>query len=136
MAYREKSAWITVISLVAIYGYYLLVALSERAKGADLVWKLAGAVVLVIVVQIVLTILATIFSPRDARVPEDEREKLFVLKGMRNAHFVLAFAVVAAIAAALLGRDRYALANGLFFALVAADVTKATTQIVLYRRGA
>ena len=136
MAYREKSAWISVISLVAIYGYYLLVALSERPEGAELIWKLAGAVVLVIVVQIVLNIVAAIFSPRDARAPEDEREKLFMLKGMRNAHIVLALGVVLAIAAALMGHDRYDLANGLFFALVVADLVKATTQIVYYRRGA
>lgn len=136
MAYREKSAWISVISLLAIYGYYFAVALTERLQGEALLWQLAWAVLLVIGVQIALNIVAAIASPRDSRVAEDEREALFMLKGMRNAHIVLALGVVLAIGAALLGHDRYDLANGLFFALVVADLTKAATQIVCYRRGA
>jgi hypothetical protein len=136
MAFREKSAWISTISVLAIYGYYFGAAIIERPEGADLAWRLAGAVVLLVIVQIVLNIVAAILSPTDARAPEDEREKLFVLKGMRNAHFVLSFGVVAAIGAALLGYDRYDLANGLLFALVVTELTKTTTQIVLYRRGA
>ena len=135
MAFREKSAWISLLSMLAVYGYYFWTEW-QRGPGAPELGLLAGCVVLLTVLQIVLHILAAVAAPKEAKVPADEREKLFAVKGYRSAYFVLASGALATIGAALMGYGAAALVNGLFFALVVAEMARVTTLIVHYRRDA
>ena len=143
MPFREKSAWISLLANLAIYGFYfttLAIALAHgQADGAHFFGLLAESVVLVVIVTVVLTIALTVVvavrAPQDIKRQEDEREKLIGLKAARFSHGIVSAGAVVAIGAIYFGVDRFLIANELFFALVASELAKNTAQIYHFRRG-
>jgi hypothetical protein len=139
MSFREKSAWISLLAYLAIYGFYfanVAMALARgEADGAHFLGLLAKSIVLFVVVTVVLIIVAAIRSPKDAQTPQDEREKLIRLKADSASGPVLATGVVMAIAALFFDAKNFLVINLLFFALVVFEVFKLVAQIVLTRRG-
>ncbi len=139
MSFREKSAWISLLLYLGIYGFYftqVAVALARgQADGAHFLGLFGQSVVVFVVATIVLTVIAAIRAPRDAQAPEDEREKLITLKANSASGYVLAVGVVFAIGVLFYGADDFLAINLLFFALVMSEVYKVATQLVLYRRG-
>ena len=97
MSFREKSAWISVISMTAIYGYYFWSVVHAGPHLGSLHFAgLLATVIALIVVQVVLTIAVAIASPRDAQAPRDEREKLIELRATRMAYSGLATGIAMA----------------------------------------
>lgn len=135
MPFREKSAWISLLASLAIYGFYF-VNLRGDADGVRLFGLLAGSMVLFTLVIIVLTVVAAVLAPKDANAPADERDRLIALKAMSGAYFAVATGAVAGMGAAFYGASGFWIANLLFVSLVAAELLKSAMQIVLYRRGA
>jgi hypothetical protein len=139
MSFREKSAWISLLAYLAIYGFYfanVAAALARgEADGAHFLGLLSKSVVLFVLVTVVLTIVAAIGAPKDAQAPQDEREKLIKLKANSASSYVLATGVVMTIAALFFDARNFLVINLLFFALVVFEVFKIAVQIVLTRRG-
>jgi hypothetical protein len=139
MSFREKSAWISLVAYLAIYGFYFANVAMALARGeadaAHFLGLLGKSVVLFVLVTVVLTIIAAIRSPRDAQAPQDEREKLIRLKANSMSGPVLASGVVIAIGALFFDMKSFLVINLLFFALVVYEVFRIAAQIVLTRRG-
>jgi len=137
MSFREKSAWISLLAYLAIYGFYFAnVALARgEADGGHFMGLLSKSVVLFVLVTVVLTIILAIGAPKDAQTPEDEREKLIKLKANSAAGYVLATGVVVAIGALYFDAKSFLVINLLFFVLVMFEVFKIAAQLVLTRRG-
>jgi len=97
MPFREKSAWISVLSMSGIYGFYFwsVIRAGHQAGGFHF-GSLLGTIVALVIVQIVLTVAVAVFSPRDAKAPRDERDKLIELRATRVAYAGLATAVLCA----------------------------------------
>lgn len=133
MAFREKTAWISLVTILAIYGLYF----SSVVRGTAAPFGgLLGTVVAIVIVEVVLTVLATMVSPRDARAPRDEREKLISLKSAQFAYAALAVSVALACFFGGFNPPIVFNANALLFVLVMAEILRWTCQIVQYRRGA
>src|SRR5690349_12615360 len=94
MSFREKTAWIAVLSITAIYGVYFWSAVRFGAHASADLFTLTVTVVGLVVVQIVLMTAAAIFSPKDAQAPRDERDRLIALRATRVAYSGLATSVV------------------------------------------
>jgi len=139
MSFREKSAWISLLAYLAIYGFYFAHVASALARGdADggrFLGLLSQSVVLFVLVTVVLTIIIAIGASRDAQTPEDEREKLIKLKANSAAGYVLATGVVLTIGALYFDATSFLVINLLFFVLVAFEVFKIAAQLVLTHRG-
>jgi len=140
MAFREKLAWISVVTMSLVYGWYFWTILPLARAGAGNAWHYAkmlqATIMTVVALQIVLTIAAAISSPREARAAEDEREKLITLKGTRTAYFVLITgALCVCVSALFFGTNSLLLGNYALMAVVAGNLAKDLTQIVHYRRG-
>jgi hypothetical protein len=139
MSFREKSAWISLLANLAIYGFYFVTLASALGRGdagrTEFFGLFVGCFVALIVVTIALTVANAVLSPKDATAPEDEREKLISMKSRAFGYFVLASAIVMAAGAAYFGTSGFLLANGLFFALVLGEVLQSGVQIFHYRRG-
>lgn len=137
MSFREKSAWISALSMAGIYGLYFW-SLSRSGAGltAFHFGGLLGTVIALVVVQVVLTTLVAIVDPKDAAAKRDEREKLIDLRSTHLAYGVLAGSV--ACACFFGGFDPPVIfnANVLLFFLVMAEILRSGCQIVQYRRGA
>jgi len=136
MSFREKSAWISLVSMVGIYGFYFWSVLHAGPQpGAFHFGGLLLTIVALVVVQTVLMVAVAIFSPREAKAPRDEREKLIELRSMRVAYSGLATSVALAVFFAAFDPPILFNANALLFILVTAEVLRSGCQIVQYRRG-
>jgi len=92
MSFREKSAWISFITILLVFGaYFWNVA---RIAGGN-VGGHAGFVISIsligafILLEIVLHITVMLQSPKEAQAPKDERERLIELKATNVAFLVL-----------------------------------------------
>jgi hypothetical protein len=136
MSFREKIAWISMLSMSGIYGvYFWSVRPSGPRAGGVHFGGLLATIIALVVVQTVLTIAVAIFRPKEANAPRDERDKLIELRAMRVAYVGLSTGVALAC---LFAFDPPLVFNGnaLLFILVVAEIMRSASQIVQYRRGA
>jgi hypothetical protein len=136
MSFREKSAWISVLSMVCIYGFYFWSVFTHRSKADGSHVGLLETIIAVVVLQVVLTVAVAIFSPKEAKAPRDEREKLIELRSMRVAYAGLATSVALACFFGAFDPPILFNTNALLFILVTAEILRSACQIVQYRRGA
>jgi hypothetical protein len=134
MSFREKSAWISLISMSAIYGYYFWSVIHSRSNGGF--GGLLGTIIALVFVQTVLTIAVAVFAPKEAKARADEREKLIELKATRFAYAGLATSVALACFFAAFNPPILFNTNALLAILVCAEVMRSGCQIVQYRRSA
>jgi len=139
MSFRVKSAWISVITMVIAYGAYVAVVayglMEGRRPGLWFLYPLGLYVICLTVMQIVLHVIVAARAPDEAKAPQDEREKLITWKATTVGYYVMIVAVVATMASVHLHVGAFHLVNGMFLALVLAEVVKWSAQIVLFRRG-
>jgi hypothetical protein len=137
MSFREKSAWISVVSMSGIYGFYFWSVIKAGPKAGGFHFGgLLETIIALAVLQIVLTIAVAIFSPKEARAPRDERDKLIELRAMRVAYAGLATGIALACFFGAFDPPLVFNTNALLFILVTADILRSTCQIIQYRRGA
>jgi hypothetical protein len=154
MSYREKIAWISIVTILTIWGYYCIRALPALAAGTgdvgDFVGLFIGCTILSVVVQVALTVVAALMHPDDAEARADEREAMYDLRSSRIAYLILstlvataalASPVVVAASPTLFPADPLASAvlvmgNLILLSLIAAELVRAAVQIGHYRRAA
>lgn len=142
MPFREKSAWVSLIATVAVYGVYfaLLVPRLAADPGHAYFGLLFGCVFSLIVLQIILQTGIAIIARDQANLPPDERERLTGLKSDRIAMGVLSSSVACLWLGYLIGpamlTDKAVLANLLLLALVLAAAAKYASEIIYYHRAA
>lgn len=136
MAFREKSAWITLVCTLLVYGAYfaLFTRAAEAGQSFSMVGGITVAVVCYVVLQIILTVIAAAAAPRDARAPEDEREHEIQVRARSAAFVVLQLAGILAVASVHFF-DKWTVANAMFAALILAEVVRNLFVILGYRRG-
>ena len=141
MPFREKSAWISLFCLLATFGLFF-VLLSRGLLGPTgmhhLHWFLM-ALLAFILLQVVLHIIARVTAPLDAKAPLDERERMILLRASRNAYITLFVgAVLVPLSLHLPGHLHANFRAAPWVALVglfAAEVVRAISQIIYFRRG-
>jgi hypothetical protein len=137
MSFREKSAWTSLITYLVVCGFYFwrvfIFASEGKIDSIHYTDLLIHLIVLLIVIQIVLAILVAIIKPSDARAPRDELDKMISLKATRVGFVVIIVGAVTVVAAIAHGAPAFYTANGLFLAIVVAEVARSVAQIVQYR---
>lgn len=137
MSFREKSAWISAVSLLAVYGYYFWivwgVALHGDTKAFHYGALLIGSIVVLIVIEVVLSIAVAIQRPKDAGAAADERDRLISLKATNRAFYIAMAGALVMCVRAQMEQPVFYVTNGLFFTVVLAEFVKSVTQIVYYR---
>ena len=152
MSFREKMAWVSITVTLAVWGFYFVEVSQQAAAGSataeGLLELFVRCVVLTIVVEVVLAIAVAASSAKAANSPADERERLIGLRATRIAYAILSVGVVfvalAGPAAAVGGphvlkdptQDMVLImANGVLFALVAAELVRSAAEVIGFRRG-
>ncbi len=139
MSFREKSAWVALLTYGLVFGgYYLTLWRAwDESYGPGLsIGLMIGAVVALVIVAIVLNVVLALFHPKTANARADERETLIDLKAERISSYVQSAGVVCLIGALLVGWNAILVANLLLATLVIAELVKALAQIAYFRRGA
>jgi archaellum biogenesis protein FlaJ (TadC family) len=137
MSFREKSTWISFVLLLAISipFFYQFVRIESGSASSQASFHLFLALVILFIVgEVVLHAIIVMQSPRDARAPKDERERLIDLKAMRVAFFVLMTAAILVIVLVHFPVDRFAIIQVLLLAVVVAELTMLGARLVYYRR--
>jgi len=140
MPFREKTAWIMLLSTLGVYGVYFFAFgrawTAGHGAGFGLFAPMVATVVALVVVQIVLFVWAAALSPSDARAPVDERERLIDLHSARAGFAALQAGVFLALVAVALGIAPALAANVLLAVMVAGEATRSIWRIAGYRLGA
>lgn len=140
MSFREKSAWISLVSFVAALSVFLWTAIRVLAGQPALEPSLQLLLLVALIgVNGVLQLAIALRSPKDARTPKDERERLIELKATRPAFFVLLVSAVASVGTVHLPIGPLAahvrvMMMGVMLSVALAGIVKFGTQIVLHRR--
>ena len=138
MSALEKRAWIRLGTAIAAYATYLAlilirddgVRLAEVSYVPALLWTIGGA----IVASIVLDVLVSILSPRDAG-QADQRDREIGRFGDTVGQSFVVIGGVAALLMALLELPYVWIANAVYLAFVLSAVLGGIARLVAYRRG-
>ena len=144
MPFREKSAWISLITMLGVFGAYFGAILTGRlaSYGLATIHYLLISVAAVAVLQVGLHVAARLLARADAGSPKDERERLIELKAIRVAYVLLILGVLSGVFVVLhtrlLGGPPVGpkLALVVLAAVILADVVKSAATVVQYRRDA
>ena len=138
MPFREKSAWITLISVLLCSGLYfgaLLTGRIQRYSMSAFHFALVCIIALVLL-QVVLHVVVALSGPRDVRTQLDERERMFDIRARSIGYHVLMIwlfgEIVAVHFSAVQKIDVVFIA---MLGMVVATVVVALAQIIQFRRG-
>lgn len=139
MSFREKSAWITLISVVICFSVYFAAIATGHISGRG--WRTLHVGLLcttaLILLQVVLTVVAALLNPKDARTPRDEREKQIQARSHTVGYYVLMITILIQLVPIHFRDPNVAdVVNYGVLGLVAAVFAVALAQIVMFRRGA
>ena len=135
-SFEEKSVWITLVSMLAIFGYYFVVAARMKSAGSTAVVEFVPLFVSVVVLMVVVIVIAHIVVAIASR-PEgrDERDRLIEWRAESNASWVLGVGVCAGIWSAATSVDNVWIAHLLLLFLIGSEVVKSVAKLLYYRRG-
>ena len=140
MSFEEKSTWVSLAIIIFVFiGYFSQVyegLISGNLDKAAVMGLFIGAVVSIIVLEIVLHTVIAVLSVKDAGQSTDERDRLFSMRAGNISGWVLGIGVLI-IAAYTTMHDLESvwIANLLLFAVLVSQVVSYTLQIFYYRRG-
>jgi len=159
MSFREKHLWISIVSSVAVWGWYFWFLIRHLTGGwrtddqftGTLSLAFLGCLVVVVLIEVVLTFIAMATTPKAERRTKDEREIHAALKASHVALMALIALIFCAAAAAWLagvvddnmvggravfsvnGNLMVALANVLLACLVLTELVRAGVTLMLLR---
>ena len=139
MSFREKSAWITFVLLLAFGIYFGDVAvhiLDPTRPHANYLLLFVLLVVAIVVLEIITHAVIAFRSPREAQTPIDERERLIELRATRPAFYVLLVGAFLSVGTIHMGASTWVLAHCVLLAIWMAELTRYGSQLYHYRRGA
>lgn len=157
MSFRERGAWISLLTMLCVWGYYFARAVPTAFAGGDGTWQIALFVECAsfsVVIQIMLTLGAAVMAPRDRLPRADERDERIQARAMKLAYFTLLGVVACAVAAVpfVIGvsvpLDGYQvevlpkrggaatlLVSAVLLAIVIAEIVRASATLAFYRLG-
>lgn len=135
MSFREKSAWITLVTVLVCFGAYFGAIATGAAHGFHTLFLLLPCGLGLVVLQVVLHAVAAMTTPKDGRAPRDERETLIQWRSHTIGYYVLMGMVLALFVPVHFSHSALDMANFALLGLVIATLSVAIAQIVMFRRG-
>lgn len=138
-SYEEKSAWITLVCMVVVFGGYFAVAASMLAAGVTkaiaFIPVFAVTVAGLVAALVIGHVTAAILGRRGGLDPADERDRVISWRAEHRSSWLLAVGVLAAVFGLALEVGSAWIANGLLMALFVAESLNYTLRVYYYRRG-
>jgi archaellum biogenesis protein FlaJ (TadC family) len=141
MSFREKSAWVTLIALVLLAVAFLIAVLSpwilSPTPGGREIDILFISIVAFVTVEVVAYVVLRWQSPRDARTPKDERERLIEIRSRAIAYYAFTAVVFVGTFVALhvVGANQFDMGWLVLCSFVASQIVNYGLRIFYYRRG-
>ena len=136
MSLREKSAWITLVSVLICFGAYFGALALGHVRGFHSLFLLLICGIALGLLQLGLHLLAALTTPKDGRAPKDERESLIQWRAHTLGYYVLMGMVLALIVPVHFSLSAIDMMNFALLGVVVASLIVSVAQIVMFRRGA
>jgi uncharacterized membrane protein len=135
MSFRYKSALLSLVSLVLVYGWYFgnVIARGHRGLEGGGYGGLVATVFWVTVIQIVGHVVIAILSP-DRRCRLDERERAFDQRATTVGYYALICGLFGIMPLFNVGRSTAALANSVVLLVVAAECARQAVFLIQHHR--
>ena len=137
MSFREKSAWISFVTILVVFGIYFWHSVRVLTGSVEFsaVFRVeVGLIAAFVVLEVVLHIALTLQAPNEAWTPRDERERLTDMRATRVAFQVLVVGALAGVGIHLTS-SVWVVSQVVLFAVVVAELVRFGGQIVYFRRG-
>ncbi len=139
MSFREKSDWLSFISLCLLGIYFAEVARGVLGGGHGggpyhyfaLFW---GLVAMLVAIQVVTHVVLAMRAPKDAQTPIDERERLIHMRALRPAYLVLLVGSFLTIGTLHMGFSTWQFAHCILFVIWIAELLRYGMRLYFYRR--
>lgn len=138
MNFREKTAWLNVIAMVAAYTVYFGLLLSGHPAGREvfpMLWLFGSIAIAHAITVIVGTIILSVQAPKSERVRADERDRAIRRRGAAMGYYVLLVGMMVVGVYMPFVERGVPLANAGLFAIVAAELVNSVVVLMSYRRG-
>ena len=140
MSFREKRAWVTLITLIFVLMlFWLHIPPTRMLAPTPDIWVLHVLMMTIatfVTIQITAGIVMRLRSPLDARTPKDERERLIELKSREIAWYVFVILGLGGIFVTIhAGANEVGLGFVVLFSFVVAEIVNYAMRIYYYRRG-
>lgn len=140
MSFREKRAWVTLVTLIfVLLLFWLHIPPTRMLAPQRSLWVLHVLMLMIatfVVIKIIAHIVMAIRSPRDARTPKDERERLIELRGTAIAWYVFVILSLGGIFVTIhLGANEIGVGFVVLLSFVIAEIVNCAMRIFYYRRG-
>lgn len=137
MAYREKTAWLTLATLLVAYAIYftLMAAQSGQQQLINIIWTFGAVAVSQALVVILGSILLAATAAKDARAPADERDRAIARRGASAAYYILLIGMTVVGVMMPFNATSWKIINAALAAIVIAEVVRNGVVLISYRRG-
>ena len=137
MSFREKSAWISLVSITLVgFVFFLHVPHTLTPTSSPEMFRaLLICLAALVIIEVVAHALVAIRAPLDAQAPKDERESLIELRAIRVAAYVYAALSMGAVSLLHFGANGGAVGYAVLLALVIAELVNYGSRILYYRLG-
>jgi hypothetical protein len=137
MSFKEKIAWISVVTTVLIWGGYFgfMAATGGRYPGPVYFVGFIGAMIVQAILVTVASIVTAVVAPADASAGSDERDRAISRQAYALAYPVLLALVFCVAGSVHFGVRPVGMAYGIMGAIVIAEIVHYAAQIAGYRRG-
>lgn len=137
MSLREKSAWITLVTVLVCFGVYYggIVTGGVSPRGFDTLHLLLACVTAMAGLQFVLHLAAARLSGKADRAVRDEREAMIQARSHTVGYYVLIFCVLGLFVPGHMGHGPIDLMNFALLGVVVSALAVSAAQIVMFRRG-
>ena len=138
MNFREKTAWLNVIAMVAAYTVYFGLILSGHPAGREvfpMLWLFGSIAIAHAVTVIIGTIILSAQAPKSERVRADERDRAIRRRGATAAYYVLLVGMMVVGVYMPFVERGVPLANMGLLAIVIAELVNSVIVLMSYRRG-
>lgn len=140
MAFREKTAWLTLLCMGVAYGVYFGWVGQALAQGATphplamLAWfaLVTGVQVLAIILG---SIALALHARREAQARADERDRAIARRGASIGYYVLMTGTILVGVVMPFSEPGWKIINAALLALVLAETVRYATIVASYRRG-
>jgi membrane protein implicated in regulation of membrane protease activity len=89
MAWREKTAWITLAAMLIAYGVYFTLIGMSRLSAVSMLGLFGAVTVIQIIAVIVVTVTLAALSGDEARAKPDERDRAIARRGASVRHVIV-----------------------------------------------
>jgi len=137
MAYREKTAWLTLVCMIVAYVIYFSLVLSGQVgpRLLDIVWTFGIVASIQAVVVIIGHVVLAARSDADERARPDERDRAIARRGGSAGYYVLLVGTIVVGVVMPFSDPAPKIVNTALLAIVLAETLRHVLIVTSYRRG-